>query len=505
MPSLDAGVAPASVRLARRGIYGMAALFALKAAILAFWVTPLWDVPDEVGHYALIADIADGRGLALPGKSVIPEELARDWATRKNLAPEERWNWVAQHPPLYHLAAVPFLALGRLATSDREIRYRAPRLLSVFSGAGALLVFFETFLEAGVDPGFAFFAASSVGFVPMFSHMSSGTNHDVFLALWCGVAALFWTRLTRSGNFTEGLRMSLALSLASAVKLSAVVVTAALLVISFRLLNSGGARRWRQWLAMGAVSICLPALWAVRQWILLGNARLHPVSGNAFRFSSFFAYLRDDPVVDHTFKNFVGLIGWTGTGGGELRWFQISGIFLGVFIGLALAAAIATACWLWGLRGPGRRLGQLASLAVFVFAFLWLFSGPDGSAPPKRLLYSVLAALPFLAVPRLFSSEKTSAFIPLAAQAVFLLFTLAYLVNSWEAYQIYGHMRATNGRYFFAILPFLVFAFLFPVARLNPSGPGRNAVLAAVLALLFLNETAFFLLRVVPFYQASTG
>src|SRR5215471_18944461 len=148
MPSLDAGVAPASVGLARRGMYWVAALFALKAAILAFWVTPLWDVPDEVGHYALIADIADGRGLPLPGKSVIPEELAKDWATRKSLTPEERWNWVAQHPPLYHLAAVPFLEIGRLATHDPHLRYRAPRVLSVLSGAGALLVFFETFLEA---------------------------------------------------------------------------------------------------------------------------------------------------------------------------------------------------------------------------------------------------------------------------------------------------------------------------------------------------------------------
>src|SRR5262249_51326512 len=127
----------------------------------------------------------------------------------------------------------------------------------------------------------------------------------------------------------------------------------------------------------------------------------------------------------------------------------------------------------------------------------------DGSFLPKRLLYSLLAALPFLALPRLPWSGKTNEFIPLAAQAVFLLFTLAYLVNSWEAYQIYGHMRATNGRYFFAILPFLVFAFLFPVARLFPPRPGRNVVLAAVLALLFLDETAFFLLRVLPFYRSG--
>jgi len=484
----------------------MAALFAVKAIFLAFCVTPLWDVPDEVGHYALIADIADGRGLPLPGRSVIPEEVVSDWATKKTLSPEERWNWVAQHPPLYHLVAVPFLALGRLVTSDAHLRYKAPRLTSALSGAGALLVFFETFLEAGADPALAFFAASSVGFLPMFSHMSSGTNHDVFLALLCGVAALYFVRLTRSAGFADGLRMSVALTLASAVKLSAVVVAAALLVLSFRLLASRGGRRLGQWLIMAVVSISLPALWALRQWILLGNARLHPVSHNPFALSSFFHYLRDDPVVDHTFKNFVGLIGWTGTGGGQLRWFQISGVFLGVFVALSLVAAAGTAYWLWIMPGRGRRIGQIAAAAVFLFSFLWLFAGPDGAALPKRFLYTLLASVPLLALPRLFRPGKTADFIPLAAQAVFCLFALAYLVNSWEAYQIYGQMRATNGRYFFAILPFLAFAFLFPIGRLFPprgSSVARNAVLAGLLILLFLNETAFFLFRVVPFYRAG--
>jgi hypothetical protein len=481
----------------------MAVLFAVKATFLAFCVTPLWDVPDEVGHYALIADIADGRGLPLPGRSVIPEEVARDWATKKNLSAEERWNWVAQHPPLYHLAAVPFLKLGRLLTDDAHLRYRAPRMLSALSGAAALFLFFETFIEAGADPAFAFFAASSIAFIPMFSHMSSGTNHDVFLALLCGFAALYWVRLSRSGNFDGGLRMAVALTLASAVKLSAVVVSAALLLLSFRLLTSRGGRRLAQWLTMAAISASLPALWALRQWILLGNARLHPVSRSPFDLSSFFGYLRNDPVVDHTFKNFVGLIGWTGTGGGELRWFQISGIYLAIFVTLALVAVVGTALWLWRLPGGTRWVGQIASVGVFLFAFLWLFSGQDGSSPPKRLLYSLLAAVPFLAVAHLFTGKRTTDWVPVAAQGVFLLFSLAYLVNSWEAYQIYGHMRATNGRYFFAILPFLVLAFLFPLDRLFPGSPRRNAALAAVLATLFVNETAFFLLRVVPFYRAG--
>ncbi|HYT31215.1 MAG TPA: hypothetical protein VEO37_01370, partial [Thermoanaerobaculia bacterium] len=78
---------------------GMALVFLLKAILLALFVTPLWDVPDESGHYAIVADLADGRGLPLGGKSVLPPDIVADWGKGRALAPEETWNWVAQHPP----------------------------------------------------------------------------------------------------------------------------------------------------------------------------------------------------------------------------------------------------------------------------------------------------------------------------------------------------------------------------------------------------------------------
>jgi hypothetical protein len=506
MPSLDSKAAcPVSLdHSVRRAMALVAALFFVKAVWLAFFVTPLWDVPDETGHYCVIADIADGRGLPLPGKSVIAPDVAADWAPHKSLSPEEKWNWVAQHPPLYHLLAVPLLQAGRLVTPDPHWRYRAPRLLSALSGAAALLVFFEVFAEASGDPFFAFVAASAVGVLPMFSHMSSGTNHDVFLALLCGIAALFWVRLARKGQLADGRKMAFALALAGAVKFSALVLAAALLLLAFPFLPARGWRRLAQWLAMGALAFLLPALWTFRQWILLGNARVHPVSSRPFDLRNFVAYLRDNPVVDHTFKNFVGLIGWTGTGGGDVRWFQISGAFLAVWFLLTLATAAWTAFFLWTrFSGKGGWIGRGGALVVFAFCFLWLFSAEVGTALPKRLLYSLLAAAPLLAIPALFRRDSRHEAVLLGSHAVFLLFTAAYLVNSWEAYAIYGQMRATNGRYFFAVLPFLVLAFCLPFARFFRPTPRRDAVLAVVLAALFVNETAFFLFRVVPFYRAA--
>jgi len=120
-------------------MWAFALLFFLKAAGLALFVTPLWDVPDEVGHFAYVADIADGRGLPRLGQSVIPPDLVAAW---KGSAPESATlNWIAIHPPGYHIAAVPFLWAARAATGDLAWQLRLTRLSSALFGALALPLF----------------------------------------------------------------------------------------------------------------------------------------------------------------------------------------------------------------------------------------------------------------------------------------------------------------------------------------------------------------------------
>jgi hypothetical protein len=490
----------ASDRVIGRAMAAAALVFFLKAVSLALWVTPLWDVPDETGHYAIVSDLAEGRGLPLPGKSVVSSDVVADWTRGK--ARDPVGNWVAQHPPLYHLLAAPLLSAARAVTPDPRWRYRAPRLLSAIAGTAGLLFFFLAFREASGDPLLSFVAAAGVGFVPMYSHLASGANHDILLAMASGLAALCWVRFERTGLFSDAMKMAGALSFAGAVKLSAVVLAAALWLLCLPRLSARGGRRLAQAIAIGAVSLSFPLLWTLRHWCLLGNMRVHPVSQKPFDLADFFAYLRDQPVVDHTFKNFFGLIGWTGTGGGDLRWFQISGVFLAPYLFLALAGAAGTAVWLWRRRpGVGRGLAGTAAALVFGFCFFWLFARADGAEILKRLVYSLLAAVPVLALPLAFRRRPAGEAIPGGSQFVFLVFSLAYLANSYEAFQIYGQMRATNGRYFFAVLPFLVLAFVFPAASLLRRGPRRDAGLLALLAALFVNETAFFVLKVIPFYR----
>ena len=482
---------------------GAAALFLVKALVLAFWVTPLWDVPDETGHYAIVADLSEGRGLPLQGRSVLPPDVVADWTRGKSAIPIG--NWVAQHPPLYHLLAAPILSAARAVTAEPRWRYRAPRLLSALAGAAGLLLFFRAFFEASEDPLLSFAAAAGIGCVPMYSHLASGTNHDILLAAASGLVALCWVRFERTGLLTDAMKMAGALALAGAIKLSALPVAGALWLLCLPRLKGRGGRRLAEAIAVGATSVSLPLLWTLRHWWLLGNTRVHPVSARSFVFADFFSYLRDQPVVDHTFKNFFGLIGWTGTGGGDLKWFQISGVFLAPYLLLALAGAAGTAAWLWGRSAGFPRLSAVAASAtVFFFCFFWLFARADGAEALKRFLYSLLAAVPMLALPLAFGKRPAGEAILSGSQFVFLVFSVAYLVNSFEAYEIYGQMRATNGRYFFAVLPFLVLAFVFPAAGLARRSRWRDIAILALLAGLVANETLFFLMKVIPFYRGGS-
>jgi hypothetical protein len=61
-------------------------------------------------------------------------------------------------------------------------------------------------------------------------------------------------------------------------------------------------------------------------------------------------------------------------------------------------------------------------------------------------------------------------------------------------------MRATNGRYFFAVLPFLVLAFVFPPRAFCAEALGETLVFSRC-SRRFVNETMFFILKVIPFYR----
>ncbi|MFN2386162.1 MAG: glycosyltransferase family 39 protein [Thermoanaerobaculia bacterium] len=509
MSSVPAARAPAATgRLshaaAQKAIAAVAVLFFVKAATLALFVTPLWDVPDESGHLAYVLDLADGRGLPVYGRTPLPPEVLARWDARGSAVPA--FNWVAQHPPLSHAIAAPFALAARGATSDREARLRAPRLASVLAATLALIVLFQVLREATDDAAFALAGAACVSFVPMYSHLASGTHNEPLLALAGSLAGLGWVRLVRSGALEDAFRTAAALGLAGATKLTALPVAAGLLILMpLYLTRQKGWRKGVTWLLAAAIALAAPAFWLLRNWLTAGHPLVY-AAPEAFSPGRLAQLLAREPVFDHTFKNFLGLIGWMG--GGQLRWFQISGLFLGAYLAAGLLVVSAAAVWLWRDSGrlgtPFRTMLRLLCVAAVVAGLLPALSGGP-SHPAKHAFYALVLAIPFFGLALFFGRGDRERELIRSSLWVVLVFLGAYLWNVWRGLAIYGHMRAVHGRYFLAILPFLMLGFGYPAARLFPRTRARDAALIGLVLLLAAAEIAFFLVRVVPFYRAAPG
>jgi hypothetical protein len=386
-------------------VWALASLFLLKAAALSLFVTPLWDVPDEVVHFSTVTDLASGRGVPRPGRSVVAEELVASWNPK--LAGVTVFNWAAIHPPGYHALAVPFLWAARAAGADLAGQVRAVRLLSALCGAAGLLVFFLVLREAGADRPVSLAAAAAVGFLPMYSHMSSGVSHDILCALLGGLAALFWMRLLRSHSRRDALAVSLAIAAAAAVKATALPLAVALAVLLPVDLEGRRRDRFAVGALMALVALSTTALWSAWRGAISGSdtsAAAGPA--RAVTPPALIEVVRDSPLLDHTFKNFFGLIGWTGTGRGEVAWLQVSGPFLAVYLALTALLAVLAAAWVWrsdfgttSSAEKGAAAGWALAAAVFLGSFLWLVSRPS-AAWPKLMLYSLVLAVPCLSILR---------------------------------------------------------------------------------------------------------
>ncbi len=492
-------------------MWALALLFFLKAAALALFVTPLWDVPDELAHFATVSDLASGRGIPRPGVGVVPPEAVALW--NPSLTGRPVFNWTAIHPPGYHALAVPFLWAARAATADLEWQVRWTRLLSALCGAAGLLVFFRVMREAGADRAASLAAAAAVGFVPMYSHMSSGISHDILCALIGGVAALHWMRLLRTRSVKDALAVGRARAGAGAVTATAVPLAIALLPLLPVHLPGRLPGRLARGAAIALVALSTTALWSAWRGKLPGtDAR--PAAGppRAPTPRSLLDVLRDAPILDHTFKNFFGLIGWTGTGKGAVAWFQISGLFLAVYLLLVAILLGLAAAWVWrrdferSATGwdPVAPASWVLCAAVFLASFCWLASRSP-TAWPKLLLYCLLLAVLSLSLFRVWRARRAPESAVFSSQFAVLAFTFAYLFHIVRNVLAAGFLHGTHGRYFFVVLAFLLVALALPACDRLAAWPGRNRALLLGVGALAVNEAAFFLVRVMPFYRGAVA
>ncbi|MDB4542867.1 glycosyltransferase family 39 protein [bacterium] len=508
-------------------------LFAVKALYLAFSITPLWDIPDETGHFAYVRDLADGNGIPLLGDSKIGADIESLAAAGRQRPPA--LNWIAQHPPAYYIIAAIPLKVARSFTKDEQTLFRLPRIIAALSGALSLLVVFRILGVFNVEKQSAIAIASAIGFIPMFSHLASGTNHDITLFLFCAIATYYFVHYVKNSKRTDAYLCAAWLAIAGATKMTAWVLICPMVIALVFEFNGELRARFRHAAGIALTAVSLPTVWMLRNMFYFGNPLYTAVNDNEMvptliepLQSSFTFYISQFPILEDFVRHFYGLVGWAGAGDG-IRMIQVGGwpsiIFASAIITATLIIAIqVTRLSISNLSatGPGCIPTVLANTRVenrslccrgrwvylgaillgIVFAGLVLtisakhtsLSGGMHILAIALLVFSSAAALPLIFFTT--NPEDRCMFYGLVIAAFFIVVVL------YQTYGIYldvGYPRGIQGRYFYPIVPLLISSFTIALSRLQISG---NLVAMGVV-LLACAELQAFLNQIIPFYDRA--
>lgn len=515
-------------------IYFFAILFFIKALYLAFYVTPLWDIPDETGHFSYARGIAEGHGVALLGEAKIESDILTN--LYQEPTNKTQGNWIAQHPPFYYLMAAIPLKVGMSLSLDKETLFYLPRVVSALSGALLLLVLFQTLRTMSLEPYRSMLIAVSISFIPMVSHMSSGTNHDMTLFLFSAIMVFYLARFVQNNNVKDAYLAALWLTLAAGIKMTAWVVIPPVLLI-LMLEFSLPLKNWIKHVVItSAIALSVPVLWMARNVYYFSDPLYTASKEDGFwrletpltvNFAEFFS---TQPLIDHFLLNFYGILGGIGTGAGELNWFQLYGmprlffsVLLLLIIGLLTIYILSVFLQAYrsnivGIKADKTLLGYIQTqilsaghtkaiivigAIVAITVFFYLFVNSNAGAPNGGMIrltaISLILMSSALAIFSLINiggwTERFSSYALLA----FLFFTL---IMAWQIYVMYlldGRLRATHGRYFYPIMPFLIVAFAIAVKRFNIPA----LIIAVSVVLLGIMELEAYVSQAIPFYGAQ--
>jgi 4-amino-4-deoxy-L-arabinose transferase-like glycosyltransferase len=477
----------------------VAFLFFLKFAVYGWAVTPLWDIPDESGHYSYANDISNGKFPVL-GQAKIDKEVAHSW---KGPRSRPRGNWIAQHPPLYYVLDAPAIMAARAAGMDFEHRVRAARLPSALFGALSILgmILFLARVTGRIELGLA--GGVFLGATPMFTHLSTGVSHDTLVACTATWAGYWVARWLDSARFAHLLYAGLLVAACTVTKITGLAMAVPLFfALAWRLWRSAAdaprgrdATRWASrvlvlWLVM-FTPVCI--------WIAHNLVHFHQMFPRASDLRpsktvpiGFFELMTRFPVWQHTVLNFIALVGWNGSGG-ALKWIQANGYLARYFLALLGAGSLAAifAPMIERLRKPmPHAVVAVLLLPVVLFYLQW----PEFHLVRWTcvLLFAALVATLAMQAPAFWRSERNGWLLfTAAATTLFLLF--AYYETLRDAFA--GNMRATHGRYMYPIVPFLLLVLAWPARDRRLS---RVVLVATVFGMVVAE--GFFLRQVISLY-----
>jgi hypothetical protein len=514
-------------RLFSPAIIVLAILMGFKALYLAFFVTPLWDIPDEIGHLAYVMQIVGGGEIPVLGDAKIPPEIMSH--IRQVEGASAIGNWIAQHPPLYYtIAAVPFW-MAQQFTTDVEILYRAPRIIAAISAALLLLVLYRTARLTGLSERGALCLAGCVGWIPMVSHLSSGTNHDLPLFLISALVFHYLARFVLQHYNRDAYIAALWLSLAGATKMTAwVLLPPFFLVIAWEL--RGNLHIWGlHLLGITGTAFCLPAVWMIRNTMVYGNPIQTAITHSPSRLpeplqESVFEFLSAQPILEHFLLNFYGLIGWGDFGDGP-HWFQVDGfplttftLVLGLFSFVLLLRFFHVLFRQKIVNQSTRFINSLISfklksqelwpcirilvisLIIGIFLLLSYFSLKGSFEANIRLVaIAMILALGVGSIITVLFEDNDTERLFFYGLIAFLFFAVVVFLQIYQYYLVDGRLRATHGRYFYPVLPWIITSFsLILVDRV-----WGERLLMLFFPVLVIAETDAYISQILPFIGGS--
>lgn len=473
-------------------------IFLVKFCVYAWWVTPLWEIPDESGHFSYVEDLRSGEYPTI-GESRMTSEVTRSW-----LGPRARppLNWIAQHPPLYYVLATPAAAVAAQAGADFEARVRSTRLVTALIGALALLGLGMFVRQTTGNNAAALASAIFVGATPMFTHLSSGVTHDPLVLCTAAWAAYWCARWLETDRPRDALLCSIFAAACMATKITGIAMAVPLFALmAFRIcfLKPGITPRHRAfftaaiWLMM-FLPICA---WMLRNMILfdapLPDSRIMRTPSP--KDIGFFEMMTRYPVWQNVFLNFIALVGWQGQSQGATSFVQASGFTARYFSGVVLFLGLGSLSQLFApLRAhPARAYALGAALLVALLAATLPVTHDVATYSCIALLALAVAWAGSTLLPMLRGNPQ--AWLGFTSATMAIAFALAYYYTIWNSYLEFGAVKALHGRYFYAVLPFAAYLLLKPFGNGLPS---RLILMASVIALCV--SEAFFLHHVFAMY-----
>jgi hypothetical protein len=442
------------------------ALFVLKTIVTSIWIVRPFDIPDEVGHFSYIKDLATGEGLAVLHQTLLDEEIWNAFAPENPPAPGT--NWIAQHPPLYHILMVPVYWLGALLGSPMWGSFFLIRAVtSVFFGLG-LFVLMKALREVGLKSGTALGVGIMVGSIPNHTYLAGGVNHDALVFLFGCLVLLFWIRFSLNGELSDLTKLGIALGLGGIVKYTFLVLLPPILALSLLTIWRNGTDVWKYSVRLFLLSTIPIGFWIIRNLFVYGE--MLPIDRTGFVSDeplnmSLLEFGRSFPVFSILMQSFWGLLGWMGDGLIKVRWLQIYTIYQQAFtyplIGLFLLTLFYTvkngmSNWKRLLWGVDRTI-----IAVIVLFFSdWL--------DQEYTQYWVLIVVGVIVISwrvsdyffGLMNNEiDREGGVEVGATAVFFFFLSVHLLKIYSFTVSSGALQGTFGRYYLPVLGFAILGF----------------------------------------------